>query len=69
MLMRSISKWLLTSVIKLLTILKVYQRTILFLRQLMASYLLTVLIYHKNHISKQFFALNTCLRSYILTES
>lgn len=69
MLMRSISKWLLTSVIKLLTILKVYQRTILFLRQLMASYLLTVLIYHKNHISKQLFALNTCLRSYILTES
>lgn len=69
MLMRSISKWLLTSVIKLLTILKVYQRTILFLRQLMASYLFTVLIYHKNHISKQFFALNTCLRSYILTES
>lgn len=56
-------------IIKLLTILTVYQRTILFLRQLMASYLLTVLTYHKNHISKQLFALNTCLRSYIFTES
>lgn len=43
-------------IIKLLTILTVYQRTISFLRQLMASYLLTVLTYHKNHISKQLFA-------------
>lgn len=45
--------WVLSSVIQLLTILTVYQRTISSLRLLMASYLLTILIYHNNHISKQ----------------
>lgn len=45
--------WVLLSVIQLLTILTVYQRTISSLRLLMASYLLTILIYHNNHISKQ----------------